>query len=473
MSQEVGDFVKEVIESKEVENKSKINNNISEEWSQNKTKIYKILLMAGVIGGSVLAYNWDSRANASNWNLTSLSINHIDKKMYDKSTILRDFFKLYEGKTNLNNVLFSQWDLEWLLLTYEKTKDLLWKSSREAVRLILKDMFISILKEWYEIESYKDLDKLRSNIMLFSRWEIEIEYSDNMPKDVEFEEKIIVKWNLSSWNILLIEQASKIDSVLEYFDTSDNVLKSDNVFALLDAYYKDLPTGISELSKQLNRANSETINNFISLSSTRLELKVLGWIMSRLYLEIDSLKKESKEDLLDLKDKHKIILKKNKKKHLEEIWEINKENSDKVISLEDEITILNIDNETNNIVLQKTKDKIKRVTTDFNEEIDKLNESKIELKISKINLKDEIKDLKDEIKDLKDKNKDLKGELSIQDKENSKLVRTIKLNNLKDFNRKKKHNKEIGSKELIIENNIILIETQSKRIKRLEQKIKK
>ena len=482
MSEEEVKLIKEVIEVWEYINESKINSEVSEEWTKNKTKIHNVLLMAGVIWGSLLGYNWDSRANVSNSNWTSFSgaidTNHTDKKienkkMYDKSTFIRDFFKLYEGKTDVNNALFSQWDLEGLLLTYEKTKNLLWKSSREAVRLILKDMFISILKEWYQIDSYKDLDKLRSNIMFFSRWEIEIEYSDNMPKNVEFEEEIIIEWELKDWNILLIKQVSTLDSMLKHTDTNYNVLKNEYIFDLFDSYYKDLPTGISELSEELDQANSRANKNFVNLSSARSELKELGLIMSGLYLKIDNLKKKDKEDLLDLKDKYEIILKKNKKEYLKEIDKINEKNNDNVLKLEDNISILNIDNDSSKVALQVLIDKNKNNIVNFNEEINKLNESKIELKVSEVKLKDEVKNLKDEIKDLKYEIKDLKDELSIQDKKNGELVRTIKLNSLKKSNREKEYKKEIDSKELTIDNNIVLIETLTKKIKILEEKTKK
>ena len=482
MSEEEVKLLKEVIEVWEDINESKINSEVSEEWTKNKTKIHNVLLMAGVIWGSLLGYNWDSRANVSNSNWTSFSgaidTNHTDKKienkkMYDKSTFIRDFFKLYEGKTDVNNALFSQWDLEGLLLTYEKTKNLLWKSSREAVRLILKDMFISILKEWYQIDSYKDLDKLRSNIMFFSRWEIEIEYSDNMPKNVEFEEEIIIEWELKDWNILLIKQVSKLNFILKHIDTNYNVLKNEYIFDLLDAYYKDLPTGISDLSEELDQANSRANENFINLSSAKSELKAQEIVMSGLNLKIDNLKEKDKKALLDLKDKYEIILKKKKKEHLEEIDEINEKNNDNMLKLEDNITILNINNSTSRLALQVLIDNNENNTVNFNKKIDKLNESKIELKVSEVKLKDEVKNLKDEIKDLKYEIKDLKDELSIQDKKNGELVRTIKLNSLKKSNREKEYKKEIDSKELTIDNNIVLIETLTKKIKILEEKTKK
>lgn len=375
------------------------------------------------------------------------------EKIYDNLTIIYDLAKLFEEKWDLNKVLFSQEDLDNILVTYSKTKDNLWKNMLKVVHSILKNMIINILKEWYHITWWhKELDILKENITIFSGGEINIRYSQNMPKNPEFEGELTIKWDLDSNNTLTIKKATKIDTILEYFDTNDNILKYPRIFELFEAFYKDLPKWYIMLSDEANKSNLESMEYLAYLVEAKSKISTLETIINRLNEEKTVLRGTHKEEIQDLKDEHDIVLQKNKKNTTDEIERLNIRHYNETDELEKYIKIMTDELESYKALIENWEKKFKETVEELYSKIKIVNNAKslLESKIDAQSTK--IIDLTKTIKEEKEEKKKIKEELSILENDQNTLLNTMGINKSQRITKIAKLKKELSAKKLSIKN---------------------
>jgi len=314
---------------------------------------------------------------------------------YDSLSIFRALGNLFENKTNLNEVLFSQGDLDNLLKIYEETKSTLWKHTLLVIHSILKDMIINTFKEWYHITNWSEqLEKLRNQITIFSWGSIEILYKD-MPENSEFwnDSNIIITWDLNWDNILEIRPVWQLDYWLEIFDTDDNKFNYPRMFELFEALTKDSKLWDVDLRNQANEATLRTIELKSLLVSANWKINNLLTRIDQLIKKINKLKNIHKEELLDVDEANDVNIKKLKEKHSLELEELLKSHKEEIDILKEAING-NIDN------INSYKKLISWLEDRMSWSNKKSDEKYQQLIKESYNKDTKIQDLKDEVGDL-------------------------------------------------------------------------
>ena len=280
----------------------------------------------------------------------------------------------------------------------------------------------------------------------------------------------------------IIKSNSKLNDILNYNYKINNDIENEKVFILMKLRLKNAEIMINKLESENKKylAKNNKYNNLTKLNNKlELENKNLKIENEKLNINIDLIKKEinsnnekirvnnRNNEIKELKEKYKTIYKENKNLklilqdiqskykilqeiHLELKQKINEENNKEILSLKNEVDILNkkcanyekritelngIENKYKEITKKKEGNKIKKAKElfcDFYKKYtnDKLKENKLKMIIGMYLQKDNIK-FNQKIKEYKDKNKKLVKSVR---KLNDQIIE-FKLKNLNSSNK--------------------------------------
>ena len=280
----------------------------------------------------------------------------------------------------------------------------------------------------------------------------------------------------------IIKSNSKLNDILNYNYKINNDIENEKVFILMKLRLKNAEIMINKLESENKKylAKNNKYNNLTKLNNKlELENKNLKIENEKLNINIDLIKKEinsnnekirvnnRNNEIKELKEKYKTVNKENKNLklilqdiqskykilqeiHLELKQKINEENNKEILSLKNEVDILNkkcanyekritelngIENKYKEITKKKEENKIKKAKElfcDFYKKYtnDKLKENKLKMIIGMYLQKDNIK-FNQKIKEYKDKNKKLVKSVR---KLNDQIIE-FKLKNLNSSNK--------------------------------------
>ena len=281
----------------------------------------------------------------------------------------------------------------------------------------------------------------------------------------------------------IIKSNSKLNDILNYNYKINNDIENEKVFILMKLRLKNAEIMINKLESENKKylAKNNKYNNLTKLNNKlETENKNLKIENEKLNINIDLIKKEinsnnekirvnnRNNEIKELKEKYKTIYKENKNLklilqdiqskykilqeiHLELKQKINEENNKEILSLKNEVDILNkkcanyekritelngIENKYKEITKKKEENKIKKAKElfcDFYKKYtnDKLKENKLKMIIGMYLQKENIK-FNQKIKEYKDKNKKLVKSVR---KLNDQIIE-FKLKNLNSSNKK-------------------------------------
>lgn len=286
----------------------------------------------------------------------------------------------------------------------------------------LLQAFLNLIKDWYQINWYQDLDELIKIINSLSKNEIKIKTWKSIPQNSEFKDNFIIEWDLKGKELKL-EVEWGFDKFVRW--VSDSEIKMEvNLSKMLDIYFDSLPDSLGA-ARDLNiKLQSSLLESENKLNELETKNKTQEFTIESLNLEIDKLQKQYEDTKLGLINKAKEEKENAEKKHKSEIEDLKKKHQEELEKKSNEITQKNTEIEEIKKTHQKEiedlkkkqQEELKRLEDKNNENLIKLNqenqiktneiqkkldEANIELESLKLAHKNEINLLNSQIDNFK------------------------------------------------------------------------
>ncbi len=156
-------------------------------------------------------------------------------------------------QTNKNAFLFISsilWENKWKITVtkekldtwynwYSKSKSKLWPNIEESIRKFLFKTYTKLLRNWYKVHWYKELENIWNILKSLNKKEIDIKWWKNMPENPDFTEKVYIKLSID-WDKYIFNKNRRNERAI--------ILKQLDILDLLDQLYSDTPTSI-EIAK--------------------------------------------------------------------------------------------------------------------------------------------------------------------------------------------------------------------------------
>lgn len=380
----------------------------------------------------------------------------------------REIIELLWNFITIQDITFQSNQVDFI---YDKYKELnLSPNVKLYLKSILLDIYIGILKSWYSIEWYEDLDRFVNIIGELSEWKISVSIWETMPQDSEFSNTITIYWELKSWNLLIEKKWFSIFSIWEKNKSNIEI----NFKTLIIALLLDTPNTIEEAKLKIWELNGLYLDLKEELRKSNSKIWELEYEIKKLEKDKEELRKSfelkfeqitnDKINIIQRKiDEHKLEIESLTKIHEKQvskletrIWSLQQQIEELIKKHEEEILSINA---TNTAEIKKLQDEFEerllRLQESFNEERNNFNIEIESLKKEKQNLlilhEAETSTLKDQIDELAQSNTSLLSKITelnndiINLKQSIEVLMSAKESLNKELTRKDEEYKKLQS----------------------------
>lgn len=352
-------------------------NELNTQNSKNsKNRINKYVLAFSIAAATIVWFSSEkvsaTRINNSLEN-SELSDRNSVTQLNDTKELIGYIWNFFsESNIELNNIELNE--------LYEKyLSSNLWPNTRIYIKNLLLNAYIEILKSWYTVRWYKDLDELISKIDELSDWKIEIRYDKSMPENSEFKETINIEWEII-WDRINI---SKKWMRFWFTSSSNNLSLNIDNKQLLWIFLSDIPNSLKESLDKISELSKIQMSLSQELRIYKNNIWLLEFQLEQLREQNRVLELEYNNSIIEINNQKKSALEENQRvlentiKNLEETQaaEIDKLNKDIEAKNTEIIELRRAHTEELNNIRANHTTEIKRIEDRENNRIIRLQES--------------------------------------------------------------------------------------------------